>query len=325
MMRSFGLLFMALAGWLTTAGGAFADWPKDHPITLIVPYAAGGPTDVYARLLGKKLGDVLGQTIVVQNRPAGGGTVGPTLASQAAPDGYTFLLGQNASHGTIPNLYKTLGYDPIKSFAPIIYLAGFPNVLVAKPDVPFNTVQQLIDYAKANPGALNYGASGKGTTFHLGAELFKTMAGVNLTEIEYSGGAATITALLGGQVDLVFADIATSRRYIEDRKLKAIATTGEKRSPALPNLPTVAETKGMGGFRLSSWFGLFAPAGTPPAIITTMNADLNKILGDHDVNAYLANIGGIAPGGTPDDLKHLVESELKKWRGVIAAAHVVVQ
>jgi tripartite-type tricarboxylate transporter receptor subunit TctC len=151
------------------------------------------------------------------------------------------------------------------------------------------------------------------------------MAGVNLTEIEYSGGAATITALLGGQVDLVFADIATSRRYIEDGKLKAIATTGEKRSPALPSMPTVAETKGMEGFRLSSWFGLFAPAGTPPAIITTMNADLNKILGDHDVNAYLANIGGIAPGGTPDDLKHLVESELKKWRGVIAAAHVVVQ
>jgi len=325
MSKIFRLCAAVLLGSSLAASAARADWPKDHPISLIVPYAPGGPTDTFSRILGKKLGEALNQTILILNRPAGGGTIGPTLASQAAPDGYTLLLGQNASHGTIPNLYKKLEYDPVKSFDPIIFLAGFPNVLVVRPDLPINSVQELIDYAKKNPGKLNYGGSGKGTTFHLGAEMFKTMADIDIAEIEYNGGAASITALLGGQVDMIFADIATAKRYIQDGKLKAIATCGAQRSPALPDLPTIAETKGLENFKLGSWFGLFAPAGTPQPVIATLNAEINKLLKDPEMVNYLALIGGVSPGGAPDELRQLVDDELKRWREVITNAHVVVQ
>ncbi|VTU37571.1 Bug family tripartite tricarboxylate transporter substrate binding protein [Variovorax sp. PBL-E5] len=308
-----GLVALAM----TMGGAAHAEWPHDKPITIIVPFPPGGVTDVLARLVAKELSTSLAQSVIVQNRPGAAGLLGTRVAAQAAPDGYTVLLSQIASHGSLPALHKKLGYDPVRNFEPVILLAAHPNVLVINPTRSPRNVAELISLAKAKPGALNYGSAGIGTTFFLSAELFKSMANVFITGIHYQGGAPAITALLGGQVDIVFSDFSTAMPHVKTGALRALAVTSKTRSPAAPDIPAVAETPGMQDFEVVSWISLHYPAGVPEAIVQRLNAAANKALKAPAVADWVTNSGGMVKGGTPADLARHVDSELAKWKKVI--------
>jgi tripartite-type tricarboxylate transporter receptor subunit TctC len=308
-----GLVALAMAA----AGAAHAEWPNDKPITIIVPFPPGGVTDVLARLVAKELSTELSQSVIVQNRPGAAGLLGTRLAAQAAPDGYTVLLSQIASHGSLPALHKKLGYDPIKDFKPVILLAAHPNVLVINPSRSPKSVADLIALAKAKPGSLNYASAGIGTTFFLSAELFKSMANVYITGIHYQGGAPAVTALLSGDVDIVFSDFATAMPHVKTGALRALAVTSKTRSAAAPDIPAVAETPGMQDFEVVSWISLHYPAGVPDSIVQRLNVAANKALKAPTVADWITNSGGMAKGGTPADLGRHVDAELVKWKKVM--------
>ena len=243
-----------------------------------MPFPAGGTTDVLARAVAQKLTESLGQPTVVDNRPGAGGNIGAELVAKSPPDGYTLLMGTVGTHAINPSLYPQMPYDHVKDFVPVILVAGVPNVLVINPSLPVNSVQELIAYAKANPGKLNFASSGNGTSIHLSGELFKTMAGVQMTHVPYKGSAPALQDLVGGQVQLMFDNLPSSLALIKAGKLKALAVTSLTRAAALPDVPTVAES-GLPGFEASSWFGLLAPAGTPQPIVVTLNARCREVAG----------------------------------------------
>ena len=287
---------------LLASSAAHADWPNDKPLTIIVPFPPGGVTDVLSRMVAKELSDSLGQAVIVQNRAGAGGLLGTRAAAQAPADGYTLLLSQIASHGSLPNLHKKLDYDPVKSFKPVILLTAHPGVLVINPSRSPKTVPELIALAKANPGALNYGSAGNGTTFHLSAELFKALSNTFITGIQYQGGAPAMTALLGGQVDIVFSDFATALPHVRSGALRALGVTSKARSAAAPDILAIAETPGMGEFEVLSWISLHYPAGVPDAIVQRINVEANKAMKSPTIANWLTAGGGVAPGGTPADL-----------------------
>jgi tripartite-type tricarboxylate transporter receptor subunit TctC len=323
-----------LRKWLTCGLAAFAlaisssaraDWPNDKPFTIIVPFAAGGVTDVFARLLARELQESLGKPFVVQNKPGAGGLMGTTLAAQAKPDGYTILFSQIASQGTLPNLYAKIGYDPVKSFTPIILLSGHPGVLAVSPGLPVHSVQELIDLAKAKPGTLNFASAGTGTTFHLSGELFKLLAGVDMVAIHYQGGAPAVNAVLSGEVNLVFSDFQTAMPHVKAGTLRALGVTSKKRSPAAPDLPAISETPGLQNFEVLSWMALAYPAGVPDKIAERMNLEVNKILKKAAVVDYLEKSGGAPLGGTREDMNRHVNAELAKWKSTIDSAKIPIQ
>jgi tripartite-type tricarboxylate transporter receptor subunit TctC len=244
------------------AACASAQTYPTRPIRLVVPFPAGGTTDILAREVGDRLSRSFGQSVVVDNRPGAGGNIGSDLVAKSAPDGYTLLMGTVGTHAINPSLYTRMPYDHVKDFVPIILVAGVPNVLEVTPSLPVNSVADLIKLAKEKPGQLNFASSGNGTSIHLSGELFKTMAGVDMTHVPYKGSAPALTDLMGGQVQLMFDNLPSSLQQIKAGKLRAIAVTSAQRAPALPNVPTIAES-GLPGFEASSWFGLLAPAGTP--------------------------------------------------------------
>ncbi|MEO8347027.1 MAG: tripartite tricarboxylate transporter substrate binding protein [Betaproteobacteria bacterium] len=295
---------------------AWAQAYPSKPIRIVVPFPAGGTTDVLARAVAQKLNESLGQPAVVDNRPGAGGNIGAELVAKSAPDGYTLLMGTVGTHAINPSLYPRMPYDHVRDFAPVILVAGVPNVLVINPGLPVNSVQELIAYAKANPGKLNFASSGNGTSIHLSGELFRTMAGVQMTHVPYKGSAPALQDLVGGQVQLMFDNLPSSLALIKAGKLKALAVTSLARAAALPDVPTLAES-GLPGFEASSWFGLLAPAGTPPAAIATLNADVAKWLASPDARERLLAQGAIAAGGTPEDFARHIAAETAKWQKVV--------
>src|SRR5205809_3388235 len=245
------------------------------PVRLVVPFPAGGTTDLLARAAAQRLSEAWGQQVIVDNRPGAAGNIGAELVARSAPDGYTLLMGTVGTHAINASLYAKMPYDHVKDFAPVILVAGVPNVLEVNPALPVNSVADLIKLAKAKPGQINFASSGSGTSIHLSGELFKTMAGVDMTHVPYKGSAPALTDLMGGQVQLMFDNLPSALPQIKGGRLRAIALTSTTRAAVLPDIPTVAES-GLPGFEASSWFGILAPAGTPPAIVTWINAEVGK-------------------------------------------------
>jgi tripartite-type tricarboxylate transporter receptor subunit TctC len=286
------------------------------PIRLVVPFPPGGATDIIARAVAQKLSETWGQSIVVDNRPGAGGNIGTELVAKAAPDGYTLEMGTVGTHAINASLYAKIPFDNVKDFAPIILVAGVPNVLEVNPSLPINSVQELIAYAKANPGKLNFASSGNGTSIHLSGELFKVMTGVQMTHVPYKGSAPALQDLVAGQVQLMFDNLPPSLPQIKSGKLRALAVTSATRAPALPDVPTVAES-GLPGFEASSWFGLLAPAGTPPTIIAKINAEVAAWLASPEGKEKLASIGANAAGGSSEDFARHIQAETAKWAKVV--------
>jgi tripartite-type tricarboxylate transporter receptor subunit TctC len=310
--RCAGLAAFALA---TACLAQTPDYPS-KPIRLIVPFSAGGTADILARLIGDRMTSTLRQQVIVENRPGAGGNLGAAAVANAKPDGYTLLLGTVSTHAINPNLYPKLPFDPVRSFSPITRVAIMPNLLVVNPQVPAKTVRELVDYAKANPGRLAFASAGSGTSQHLSAELFKTMAGVDLTHVPYRGNALAVTDLIGGQVQLMFDNVAVSLPQVRGGNLRALAVTSPRRSAAVPDLPTIAES-GFPGYAIVSWFALLAPAGTSPDIVERLNRAAMAALNAPHVKARLMKDGIEPAPTTPSQLAAFIGDELLKWGKIV--------
>jgi tripartite-type tricarboxylate transporter receptor subunit TctC len=285
-------------------------------IRIIVPYTPGGTADLLARTMSQKMAASLGQQIIIDNRPGAGGNIGAGLAAKSAPDGYTILMGTVATHAINPNLYPNMPYDANADFAPIILVATLPNLLVVNPSTPVKNVKELIALAKAKPGELAFASAGNGTSQHLSGELFKKMTGVDMIHIPYKGSAPALTDLLGGQVQLMFDNIPSSLPQVRAGKLRALAVTGPRRSPVLPDLPTVAEA-GLSGFSITSWFALFAPAGTPAKILIRLNKEAAKAIASKELQQQWMDQGLEPAGGTSDQLAEFRRIEAAKWEKIV--------
>jgi tripartite-type tricarboxylate transporter receptor subunit TctC len=291
------------------------DYPE-KPIRLIVPYPPGGTADMLARTIGQSMAIGLGQQIIIDNRAGAGGNIGADLAAKAAPDGYTIVMGTVATHAINPTLYPKMPFDAAKDFAPVILIATLPNLLVVNPSTPVKNVKELIALAKAKPGELAYASAGNGTSQHLSGELFKKMSGVDMIHIPYKGSAPAVTDLIGGQVQLMFDNIPSSLPQVRAGKLRALAVTGPRRSPVLPDLPTISEA-GLPGFSITSWFALFAPAGTPAKILLRLNREAAKAIASKDLNQQWLDQGLEPAGGTADQLAEFRRVEAINWEKIV--------
>lgn len=304
---------IAAASLMLAAAHVHAAYPE-KTITLVVPYTPGGVTDALARTVAKALSERVKQPVIIENRAGAGANIGASHVAKANPDGYTLLMGSAATHAINASLYKRLNYDHIKDFAPISLVAEVPNILVVHPSVPVTSVKELIAYAKSKPGELNFGSSGAGGTIHLSGELFKTMAGVQMTHIAYKGSAPAVTDLLGGQTQVMFDSSVV--QHVKTGKLRALGVTSAKRSSALPDVPTIAEA-GLPGYEATAWFGILAPAGTPEPVITMLNAELSAVLRDPAVTKWMDSQGFQVGGGSPADFTAYIKKETVKWARVV--------
>jgi tripartite-type tricarboxylate transporter receptor subunit TctC len=286
------------------------------PVKMIVPFPAGGTTDILGRIVAQKLSERLGQPFIIDNRGGAGGNIGADMVAKSTPDGYTLLVGTVGTNAINASLYAKMPYDTAKDFVPIGLIAAVPNVLVVHPSLPARSVKELIDLLKSKPGEINFASSGNGTSIHLSGELFKTMAGVRMNHIPYKGSAPALTDLIGGQVQLMFDNLPSSMPHIKAGRLRALAVTSLKRSAALPDLPTIAEAA-LPGFDASSWFALFAPAGTPKAIVVKLNSELNAILQLADVREKFAAQGAEPTEFNPEQFAAFTQAELTKWARVV--------
>lgn len=307
--------FLALAVLMSAPVFALAQAYPNKPITIVVPFVAGGSTDVTARAIGQKLSTQLGQPVVVENKPGGGSTIGVAYVAKAPPDGYTLLF-TTISMAINASLRPKLSYDSIKDLQPIVQISSLPLVLVINPNLPPKTFQEFIAYAKANSGKLNYASSGSGTSPHLAGEMFKTMTGISMTHIPYKGNAPVLNDLLAGQVDAHFGLVPGMLPYIKSGKLRALAVTTKTRVASLPDVPTIMEL-GYPNYEINSWQGLFAPANTPPEIITRLNETTNRILSDPEFRAVLAKEGSDPVGGSVSQFSAHVVGEINKWAKVV--------
>jgi len=314
LLRFVSLALMA-AALIGSPGDSLAQSYPHKPIHLIVPYAPGGGMDILARLIGQKLHESLKQPVIIDNRPGAGGTIGTGIAAKAAPDGYTIVMVISA-HATNPSLYKKLPYDAVKDFAPITQVVSFPFLLVVNPSLPAKSVTELIALAKSKPGRLNFSSSGTGGGTHLSGELFKTMAGVDMVHVAYKGSAPALTALLGGEVPMMFSDPLVTLPQVKAGKIRALAWTSAKRSPQLSEVPTVAES-GVPGYEVNGWQGILAPAGTPREIIDKLNAEILKVLQMADVKERLSSQAMEPVGSSPEQFAALIQAEIVKWGKVI--------
>jgi len=295
---------------LSLAQPAYAQPYPSKPIRVIIAQAPGSATDVVSRVISNKLAEGLGQQLVIDARPGAGGTLGTELAARAPADGYTLFMANNSTHGSNPALYAKLSYDAVKDFAPIIFVVATPYVLSVHPSLPAKSVKELIALAKARPGQINYASAGNGSTHHLSGELLKTMAGIDIVHIPYKGTTPAIAALIGGEVSIMFATVTGIQPQIKNGRARGLAVTTPKRSNMMPELPTMAET--LPGFEMLSWFGLLAPAGTPPAIVNRMNAETTKVLANPDVRSLLAAQGFEVMSGTPEQFGDYIKVEIAK-------------
>ena len=312
-----GLTALALLGSVTMA--AAQDAFPTRPVSLVIPFPAGGSTDLVGRIVAEKMSSLLGQQIVVDNRGGAGGNVGSAVVAKAEPDGYTILMGTVATHAINPALYKKMPYDPVADFAPISLLVVVPNVLVVNPDFPAQNVQELIALAKEKPGELSYASSGNGTPLHLSGELFKSMAGVDIVHVPYKGAGPALIDVMGGHVPIMFDNLPSSTEHIKAGKLRGLAVTTAERAPSMPDLPTIAES-GLPGYETYTWNALFAPAGTPPEVIAKLNEAAVAAVKDPAVQAKLADVGASVVGSTPEELGEHVKAEMAKWAPVVKAS-----
>ena len=289
-------------------------WPT-KPIKIVLGFPPGGATDILSRDFAAKLGDELKQQVIIENKPGAGGTIGADIVAKAAPDGYTLTIGTSSNHAIAVSLYKKLPYDPIKDFAPITMLAVSQNVVVINADVPANNIRELVAYAKANPGKLNFGSSGNGTISHLTGEMFNTLNGTQITHIPYKGSAFVFPDLLSGQISVMYDSTISIGSMVKSGKVKALAVTGAKRSVLVPDLPTVAES-GNPGFESTNWFGFFAPAATPKDILARLNAAAVKVLAAPDLQARFAMQGAEVVANNPGDALNMVKADIVKWAEV---------
>ena len=313
-----------LAALLLPAAAALAQaqaWPA-KPVRLIVPFPPGGGTDAFARPLAARLSQQLGQQFIIDSRGGAGGNIGADLAAKSAPDGYTFLLG--AVHHTVAvSAYKNLAYDLEKDLVPITGVGYVPDVLVVSAKMPAKTIAELIAYSKANPGKVNYGSSGNGTTRHLAGEIFNNLTGTSMIHVPYKGSGPAMTGLLGSEIDLIFEGLGSASAHIRAGKIRALAVTSPKRSPAFPDIPTMAEA-GVPGFESLSWYGLWAPAGTPRDIMLKLQLETAKALTTPELKAIWA-LQGAEPGGEPSEqFAKLVHSEVEKWGKVVRQNKVTI-
>jgi tripartite-type tricarboxylate transporter receptor subunit TctC len=308
---------------LVTPARAQDKWPS-RPITYVVPFAAGGTTDILARAIGNKLGPALGTSVVVENKPGAGGNIGSDFVAKAAPDGYTILGGTISSHAINVSLYPNMPYDPIKSFTPVTLIGTLPNVLVVNADSPYQTLQEVISAAKAKSETLTFGSSGNGTSQHLSGELFQSMTGSKMLHIPYKGSAPAMQALLGRQVNLVFENILSAVPLIQSGKLRPLAVTSGTRASSLPDVPTLSEA-GLPGYEIVSWQAVFAPAGTPQPVVQRLSTEIGKIINEPEVKARLAGLGVEPSGAGPAELGALQRSEVAKWAKLVKAANIKVE
>lgn len=312
----------ALLQTMATSAGALAfpalaqgSWPS-RPIRYIVPFAPGGTTDILARVVGEKLGPILGQTIVIENKPGQGGSVGAAELARAAPDGYTIGGGTISSHAINATLYDKLPYDPVTSFAPITMYATQPNVLLVHPSVPAANLREFVALLKANPDKYSYGSAGNGTSQHISGELFNAMAGVRMQHVPYRGSGQMVPELLGGTLQVAFDNIATGIPHMKTGRLRALAVTTARRSGVAPDVPTMAES-GLAGYELSSWQAVFAPAGTPPAIVERLHAEIGRILKMPDVAKRLGDLGLDLSGMSPAELGAVIRADVPRLGKVV--------
>jgi tripartite-type tricarboxylate transporter receptor subunit TctC len=289
------------------------------PILFVVPYPAGGPLDSVARLLGQKVSESTHQPVIVDNKPGAGGNIGADAVAKAPPDGYTILMGAVATHAINPTLYASIPYDPIKDFIPVTQIASTPNVLVVNPAVPAGNVREFIAYAKANPGKLNFGSGSTGSAGHLAGELFKAMAGIDMTHVPYKGAAPAMNDLIGGQIQLMFDNLASSLAQVRAGKVRALAVTTAKRSALAPELPTIAES-GLPGFDINTWFGIFVPARTPHEIVERLHAEFTKALAAPDIRERMLNLGAEPVGGSSAEFVAYIRAESGKYARIIKAS-----
>ncbi len=309
-----------------TAPSAWAqagNWPN-KPVRIVVPFPPGGTTDILARAVAPELTKAFGQSFVVENRAGAGGNLGADIVAKSPNDGYTLLMGTVGTHGINRALYDKLPFDPIKDFAPVTLVAAVPNVMVVNADkaraMGINSVQDFIRHAKANPGRLNMASSGNGTSIHLAGELFKNKTGIFMVHFPYRGSSPALLDLMGGNMDVMFDNLPSSMGHIRSGKLKALAVTSNQRSSALPDVPTVEEAAQLKGFEASSWFGLLAPAGTSPEIVSRIQKEVARALNDPALKEKLQAQGAIPSGNTPQEFAKLIDAEHTKWAQVVKAS-----
>ncbi|MGZ5164443.1 MAG: Bug family tripartite tricarboxylate transporter substrate binding protein [Burkholderiales bacterium] len=295
-----------------------------RPIRIVVAYTPAGATDILARVIGQKMNEAWGQPVIIENRPGANGNIGTEYAAKAAPDGHTFLMTTAGPHGINPSLYRKLGYDAVKDFTAVSLVALVPNILVVSNALPVKNVKELIAYAKANPGKLSYGSPGAGSTAHLSMELFKSMTGTNLVHVPYKGSAGVLTDVMGGQIAATMDNMPAYLPQVKAGKIRALAVTPNKRSPAAPDIPTVAEA-GVPGYNSSAWFGLVAPAATPKDVVTKLSVETARILQLPDVKSRLSELGAEPIGSMPEQFSSHIKAEIAKWAKVIKEANVELQ
>jgi tripartite-type tricarboxylate transporter receptor subunit TctC len=317
-----GALFTLAAAAALAAPGAFAQTATypDRPVRFVVPYPPGGGTDVIARIVHERFQAALGQTIIIENKGGAGGSVGTDVVAKAAPDGYTVLF-TLSSHTINPAIFPKLSYDAVKDFEPVGSVASLPQILVANPQFPANTVAELIALANARPGSLSFASVGNGSPGHLAGELFKLRTGTQMTHIPYRGGGPAVTDVMGGQVPLLWVSIPAAAQFVKTGKLKALGVSTLKRSAAFPDVPTLQES-GVADFEVDSWYAIFVPAKTPPAVIDRLNRALNSVVADASIREKLLAQGSEGVGGTPDALGRIVAAELPKWAKLAKDANI---
>jgi tripartite-type tricarboxylate transporter receptor subunit TctC len=318
------LFAMAVAAWLAAlaivpaAAQSPAAYPS-RPVKLVIPFPPGGPLDIVGRAIAQKLTEAWGQSVVVDNRPGAGGNIGADIVAKAPPDGYTILMGALSTHAVNPSLYARMPYDAVKDFAPITLVAITPNVLVVNAALPVNSAKEFIAYAKANSGKLAFGSGSNGSAGHLAGELFKVDMGIDVIHVPYKGGAPATQALLAGDTQFMFDNLANAMPQVKAGKLKALAVTTAQRSKLAPELPTMAEA-GLAGFDISTWFGLFAPAGTPSAVIAKWNAEVTKILNTPEMRERLVAQGAEPAPTTPEEFAAFIGREIPKYARIVKAS-----
>ena len=307
------LLVVALFAWVAPAQA----YP-DKPIKFIVPFSAGGSTDTISRILAQKVSAAIGQSVIIENKPGAGGTLGADLVAKSAPDGYTLLF-VGTSTAINQTLYKTLPYDTTRDFDAVIHLVNLNGILVLHPEVPVRNVKELVELSRAKPGTMNFASAGAGTVIHLAGEMFKNQSKADITHVPYKGSGPALMDLMGGRVQMMFANMPGTIQHVKAGKIKVIAVTGDKRSPVLPEVPTIAEA-GIPGYQATGWFGVMAPAGTPKEAIAKLNAAFNSALSAPELAEILRNEGAEVVGGTPEQFRAFMAGEIDRWAAVVRSA-----
>jgi tripartite-type tricarboxylate transporter receptor subunit TctC len=312
----------AVAALAIAAGAAPAQEYPAKPVRIVLPFSAGGSSDPVARIIARQLTASMGQPFVVENRPGAGGNLGGEMVAKSPPDGYTLLFAAGSAAVNV-SLYARMPYHPLKDLEPVAHVATLSGILVAHPSVAAGNVQELVRLARSRPGGVTYASAGAGTVPHLAGELFRSGAGIEMTHVPYKGSNPALSDLIGGQVQVMFANIPGTLQHVKAGKLKVLAVTGAKRSELLPEVPTIAES-GLPGYDAPNWYGVFAPAGTPPAIVAKLNAEINKAMTTREFLDHMRLEGAEAVGGTPAQFRAFVQGEIDRWAPVVKSAGVKV-